>query len=186
MRTIFTSMCAMAALIAALWVSPVQANDTGDVTVTVTLSGASVSVTNNAVAIGTAGTPMTMSTTYISATAAQVTNNSAGTPETYTLIISNDGANWTAAAAADADTYVLSALFNSTKPAAGDFLANDMLSTGDVICSATNCAFAGGDETGAAVAAAGVRHLWLKFESPTSTTTYVAQVITITITAVAD
>jgi len=187
MRTVFTSMCAIAALVAALWVSPVQAAGSGNVTVTVTLSSASVAVTDATIAVGTAGTPAAMSTTYITAAAIHVTNNSGGTTQTYTLSITNDGADWTAATTiGNDDEYILSALFNSAQPGAGDFLANDMLSTGDVICSATNCAFALGDETGAAVAAAEVRHLWLKFETPDVTTTYTAQVITVTVTAVAD
>jgi hypothetical protein len=182
MKTIFTSMLAIAALVAALLVSPVQAALTGTVTVTVTLAGASVSVTDATIAIGTAGTPATMSTTYNSAAAIHVTNDtSPGIAQTYSLNLTNP-ATWTAGNPANADEYRLSALFNTLT--GGTFDANDYVLSGAAVpCDGTKFQ---GDESGLNVAAAGIRHLWLKFETPASTTTLVAQVITITVTAVAD
>ena len=109
MRTIFTSMLAMAALVAALWVSPVQAAGSGDVTVTVTLSSASVAVTDASIAVGTAGTPAAMSTTYNSAAAIHVTNNSSpGIAQTYSLNLTNPG-TWTEGDPANQNEYRLSA-----------------------------------------------------------------------------
>jgi hypothetical protein len=178
MKTVFLSMCVMAALVAALWVPPVQAAGSGDVTVTVTLSGVSVAVTDASIAVGTAGTPATMATTYYSAAAIHVTNDSPGTTQTYSLNLTNP-ATWTAGNPATENEYRLSALFNTLT--GGTFSADDyVLSGAPVLCDGTKFE---GTESGVAVPATEVRHLWLKFETPASTTTYAAQVITVTITA---
>lgn len=176
MRTVFLSMCTMAALVAALWVSPVQA---ADVTVTVTIQGASVSVTGGPIAFGT----VLASSTTIS-TELTVTNEGSGA-ETYSLSLTNP-ADWTAVQVAPgAETYCLSAMFNSDN--AGTFVrADHALSTTPVASGVVTTGKFAGNESGAAVPAAAVRHLWLAFEAPTSTAHYTQQSITITITAALD
>jgi hypothetical protein len=176
MKTIFVTMCAMAALMAALWVSPVQAND---ITVTVTVQGASISVTGGPIAYGTVATSSTTVSTELT-----VTNTGSG-DETYSLSLANP-ANWTAVQVAPgAETYCLSAMFNSDN--AGTFVrADHALSTTPVASGVVTTGKFAGDESGAAVPAAGVRHLWLALEAPTSTTHYTQQSITVTITAALD
>jgi hypothetical protein len=174
MRTAFSSMCAMAALVAALWVSPVQA---ADVTVTVTIQAASVSVTGGPIAFGTV---LANSTTV--STELTVTNDGSG-DETYSLNLTNP-ADWTAVQVDPTvtETYCLSAMFNTTN---GGTVVRDnhALTTAPVTCSVTKFA---GDETGVAVAALGVRHLWLTFEAPPSTAHYTEETITVIVTAALD
>jgi hypothetical protein len=173
MKTIFSSMCAIAALVAVLWVSPVQAVDY-PISVTVTLSGVSVNV-QGTYAFGTKATSSATVSTVIDVL------NDGDAAETYTLSCSNTAA-WTAhATTPGANVFVLSAMFNSTAPAVGDFVdANHALTTTPVASSVTKFA---GDEDGLAVPAAGTVHLWLKFEAPTSTSSYAQQTITLTLTA---
>lgn len=174
MKTVFSSMCAIAALVAVLWVSPVQAVDY-PVTVTVTLSGVSISV-QGTYAFGTRATSSATVSTVIAIV------NDGDAAETYSLSLTEPVA-WTHhATTPGANVYVLSAQFNSTAPAVGDFVdANHAVTTTPVASSVTK--FAGADEDGLAVPAAGTVHLWLKFEAPTSTSSYAQQTITLIITA---
>ena len=174
MKTLFSSMCAMTALVAILWVSPVQAVDY-PINVTVTLSGVSVNV-QGTYAFGTRATSSATVSTVINVT------NDGDAAETYSLSLTEPVA-WTHhATTPGANVYVLSAQFNSTAPAVGDFVdANHAVTDTPAASSVTK--FAGADETGLAVAASGVRHLWLKFEAPTSTSSYAQQTITLTLTA---
>jgi hypothetical protein len=173
MKTVSLSMCAMAALLTALWVSPTRA---ADVTVTVTLTAVSVSVTGGPIAFGSKAAGSTTVSTELTVT------NDGDAAETYSLSCSNS-ANWTAVQVAPgAETYCLSAMFNSDN--AGTFVrADHALSTTPVACGVVTTGKFAGDESGAAVPATGVRHLWLAFEAPTSTAHYTEQTITVTITA---
>ena len=175
MRTALSSMCAIAALAVALWVSPVQA---ADVTVTVTLTAVSVDVTGGPIAFGAKAAGSTTISTELTVT------NTGDAAETYSLSCSNS-TNWTAVQVAPgAETFCLSAMFNSDN--AGTFVrADHALSTTPVACGVVTTGKFSGDESGANVAAAAVRHLWLAFEAPTSTTHYTQQTITVTITAAA-
>jgi hypothetical protein len=172
MKNAFVTTCAMAALIAAMWASPVQA---ADVTVTVTLSGVSVSVTGGPIAFGTVVANSTTISTVIEVT------NDGSVPETYSLSLT-DPTDWTAVQVdpSVAETYCLSAMFNSDN--AGTFVrADHALTTAPVACSATKFA---GDEDGFEVAVgAPHNHLWLAFEAPPSSAHYTQQTITVTITA---
>ena len=175
MRTIFTSMCAIATLVAALWVSPVQA---ADVTVTVTILSVSVSVTSGSpVAFGI----VAASSTTRSTVAAVITNDG-NVPETYSLSLTEPVA-WTYhPTTPGANVYVLSAMFSTAAPGA-TFGAEDALTTTPDPCTATTFGNGTAGQSGLAVAATAARNLWLQFDAPTSTSSYAQQSITVTITA---
>jgi hypothetical protein len=118
----------------------------------------------------------------VNGTASTVTNDGNVT-ETYWLMLT-DPVGWTAVQAVPAaEQYCLSVQFNSNQPTAVSFTyANHALSTTSTACSVSKFA---GDETGLSVSTTGVRHLWFKFEAPTSTSVTTQQTIVVTITAAA-
>jgi hypothetical protein len=73
-------------------------------------------------------------------------------------------------------------MFSTAAPGA-TFGAEDALTTGSTTCTATALGNGVAGESGAAVPTTEVRNLWFQFEAPTSTTTYTAKSITVTITA---
>ncbi|MCX6832130.1 MAG: hypothetical protein NT028_08370 [candidate division Zixibacteria bacterium] len=176
MRTVFLSMCAMAALVAALWVSPVQA---ADVTVTATILSVSVSVTSGSpVAFGIVAASSTTRSTV-----AAVIANDGNVNETYSLSLTDPVADWTAAATAGANEYVLSAMFSTAAPGA-TFGAEDVLALAPpVACTATVFGNTVAGESGLVVPMSEARNLWLEFKAPTTTSSYAQKTITVTITA---
>jgi hypothetical protein len=176
MRTIFTSMCAMAALVAALWVSPVQA---ADVTVTVTILTVSVEVTSGSpYGFGIVATSSTTISTAV------VITNTGNVPETYSLNLT-DPTDWTFhATTPGAEVYVLSAMFSTAAPGA-TFGAEDALTDVSLACTAAKFGNTVAGESGLAVAASAARNLWLQFAAPTSTAHYTQETILVTITAAA-
>ena len=153
-----------------------HAGNPATITVTVTIQNLSVS-TSGAIAFGT----VVSGSSSVSGSASTVTNDGNVT-ETYSLSLTNP-ASWTAdqAAPAVAEHYALLAEYNSSAPAANTFsYANHALSTSSVASSGTKFA---GDETGLSVAVSGVRHLWFRFDAPTSTAVTTQQSITVTVTA---
>ncbi len=184
MKTVFSSMCAMAALVAVLWVSPVQAAGTADVTVTVTLSGVSVNVTSGGlVAFGTVGTPLALGSTTVSGTAIVVNNDGEGT-ETYSLSLTSatTPAGWTVGNPANLNEYQLSAMFSTAAPGA-TFGAEDVLTTIPTACTATDFGNGTAGQSGASVLTTANRNLWLQLEAPATSTTLAQRSITVTITA---
>lgn len=176
MKTVFTSMCAMAALVAALCVSPVQA---ADVSVTVTILSVSVEVTSGSpVAFGV----VALSSTTRSSTAVVITNTG-NVPETYSLSLTDPVADWTFhATTPGADVYVLSAMFSTAAPGA-TFGAEDALTDTPAPCTATDFGNGTAGESGLTVAASAARNLWFEFQAPTGTSSYAQKTITVTITA---
>ncbi len=112
-----------------------------------------------------------------SATSLTVTNTGSGVNETYSLSCS-DTADWTCGSSPGNEVFVLRARFNSSAPA--DFGANDILGTTPVVADGTHFA---GNETGANVPYGAVRHLWLRLQTPTMTSSSDQQSIVLTITA---
>jgi hypothetical protein len=162
----------------ALASAPAFAANPATITVTVTIQNLSVSATGP-IAFGT----VVAGSQTVSGAASTVTNDGNVT-ETYSLNLTNPS-TWTAvqAAPSSAEEYALLGEFNSAAPTAGSFTyANFSLSTSSVAASATKFA---GDETGLSVAVSGVRHLWFRFNAPTSTSVTTQQSITVTVTAAA-
>jgi hypothetical protein len=175
MRSVLLSICTMAALVAALWVSPVHA---ADVSVTVTILSVSVEVTSgDPVAFGIVATSSTTRSTV-----AVVITNTGNVPETYSLSLT-DPVAWTFhATTPGADVYVLSAMFSTAAPGA-TFGAEDALTDTPAPCTATDFGNGTAGQSGLTVAASAARNLWLQFDAPTSTSSYAQQSITVTITA---
>jgi hypothetical protein len=155
--------------------SVAQAATTADINVTVTVTSVSVTATGS-YAFGT----VSASSSTVSGTAITVTNNG-NVAETFSLKLT-DPVGWTAVITAPgSEEYRLSAMFNSDN--AGTFVpANHALTTSSVASDGTQFA---GDETGASVAAADTRSLWLKFEAPSGTAVTSQQTIVVTVTAAA-
>ena len=176
MRTTFTSMCAMAALVAALWVSPVLA---ADVTVTATILSVSVSVTSGSpVAFGIVAASSTTRSTV-----AAVIANDGNVDETYSLSLTDPVADWTFhATTPGANVYVLSAMFSTAAPGAA-FGAEDALTDTPAACTAAKFGNTAAAESGLVVPESEARNLWLEFKAPTITSSYAQKTITVTITA---
>jgi hypothetical protein len=150
---------------------------TDTVSITVTISATvSVDIAEASYDFGS----LSIGATQISATSLTLTNDGSGIDETYSLSCS-DTADWTAGSGAAADTFVLSAQFNSVAPVSFDAV-NDVLSTTPVAASGTLFA---GDETGVSVPYNDVRNLWLQIQTPTTTAATGQQAITLTVTAAA-
>jgi hypothetical protein len=180
MKNLFTSMLAMAALVAALWVSPVQAAITGTVTLTVTFEGPSVTVASG----GTHAAGTVAASSVNDFPVAVITNNGTVT-QTYSLHVSDEGADWTVGPAVGLDVYVVNAMFSTADPGA-TFDANDDLTNGAVACNGTKFDNGTPAQSGVAVPTTESRNLWLQFIAPSSTTSLAEQTIVVTVTAVAD
>lgn len=165
----FTAMLTLGATHAAFATNP------SNISTTVTIENLSVSTTGP-IAFGV----VTAGSATVSSDSSLVTNDG-NVAETFSLDLT-DPAGWTAVqAAAGSEEYCLSAMFNSSQPASGNFAyADHALSTTSTSCSATKFA---GDQTGVSVAASGTRELWFKFEAPSATTVTTQQTITVTVTA---
>ena len=111
--------------------------------------------------------------------------NTGRCPATYHLSATTvtAGSPWQIFAAPGLDRFSLSAGFNPTEPAPGDFGAEDFLS--DSAVPATSSVFSI-VQTGYRVPRGGVRTLWLKVRTPTITSTLDNQDIRVNITAVRD
>jgi hypothetical protein len=150
-------------------------SDTVSITVTISAT-VSVDIAEGSYDFGS----LAIGATQTSASSLTLTNDGSGIDETYSLNCS-DTADWTAGSSPAADTFVLSAQFNSVAPASFDAV-NDVLSTTPVAASGTLFA---GDETGASVPYNEVRNLWLQIQTPTTTAATAQQAITLTVTAAA-
>jgi len=178
MRTLFAIITrgAIGLVMVVLLSSAAQAALTADISVTVTVTSVSVTATGTYAFGG-----VLVSSSTVSGSAITVTNNG-NVAETFSLKLTNPG-GWTAVITAPgAEEYRLSAMFDGDGAGMVWVPANHSLTTSSV--ASTGTVFAG-DETGAAVAAAGTRSLWLKFEAPSSTSTTTQQTITVTVTAAA-
>jgi len=115
----------------------------------------------------------------VSSSSATVKNNGS-INATYQIKLSTPP-SWNAGTAPDTDQFVFYVRFNSVLPSAGDFGAEDILSTTTVSCTASVFA---GDETGVNVPAGEKRSLWAYFKAPTATTVETQQGIVVTITPI--
>jgi hypothetical protein len=153
--------------------SPALAASSDTVNITVTISQAiGVEITETSYNFGT----LTTGTTATSASSLTVTNTGSGANENYSLNCSNT-ANWTAGTSPGTNIFVLRAQFNSTAPTTFD--TTDILSTSPVLADATHFS---GNETGINVPYGAVRHLWLRLQTPTSSSSTAQQTIVLTIT----
>jgi hypothetical protein len=109
-----------------------------------------------------------------------VLNDSAGIVETFTLK-SFDSTPWTLAQAPGFNQFALQAIFNSVAPAAVAFVVGeDSLTTTEKVSTAAVFA---GNQSGAAVPPGQSRGLWVRFQAPTSTTSFGSRDLTISIVA---
>ena len=113
----------------------------------------------------------------VSTSSAAVTNNG-NINATYQIKLSTPP-SWNAGTTPGNNEFVFYVLFNATMPSAGDFGAEDILSTTTVSCTATVFA---GNWDGVNVPPGGKRGLWAYFKAPTATTVETQQGITVTIT----
>lgn len=135
-----------------------------------TLSG-SLSMSISGSTFTSFGAALATNVSSVTVTAITVVNDSAGITETYSLK-SFDSTPWTLQDTAGADQFALRALFNTTRPALGDFSdTNDKLTLTDI--AATTSGGSGkfeGDQSGAGVPGNNTnRSLWFKLFTPTST-----------------
>jgi len=139
---------------------------------------ASISVTGGTIDFGA----MKISDSAISTSAIVVKNNGSGGNETYSLSLINPSV-WTAVTTAPGvDQYRLSCAFDATGTVTWN-PANHALTTSSQPSTVTKFA---GSETGVAVPYNSDRHLYLKLETPSATTSPAAKTIQTVITASVD
>lgn len=109
-----------------------------------------------------------------------VLNDSAGIVETFTLK-SFDSTPWTLVNTPGFNQFAMQAVFNTVAPAEATFVVgDDSLTTADKVSTATVFA---GNQSGAAVPPGQARGLWVRFQAPTSTTSFGSRELTISIVA---
>jgi hypothetical protein len=178
----FFRVCVLFAAIPAL-VSTAGAAQTADIDVTVTIQNLSISISANTWPIGT----VTVSSTTQMTEANDITvTNDGNVDEDFTLELT-DPVAWTAAAAPAPNVYTMSGLFCGAgdAPAGADFNAEDVLTTATQTSTAAIFGYAGGSADGVSVGASSSVDLWLEFQSPTSSGSFVEQTIVVTVGAVA-
>lgn len=155
------------------------AGNSATINVTVSIAqSASISVTGGPVDFGT----MNIGGSAVSSSAVVIKNNGSGGNETYSLsLISPSG--WTAVTTAPAlDQYRLSSAFDATGTVTWN-PTNHALTISSQASSATKFA---GSETGTAVPYNADRHLYLKLETPSATSSSGSKTIQIVVTASVD
>lgn len=138
----------------------------------------------------TSGDPYVFGTLSVGASSHTVTvvtvENDGNIASTYSLSAATTtaGSPWTIGTVlpTSADVVVVSGVFHPTRPALGDFAAEDVI-TGAGAASTTTVYSVDGSETGASVPVSGVRNLWFRLDMPTTSATEATQDITVTITA---
>jgi len=147
--------------------------------VTVSIStAASITVTGGPVSFGT----MSTGSSLVSSSPVTVKNTGSGSSQTYSLSLSNP-AGWSAVTTTPGfNEYRLSGAFDADGTLTWD-LANHALTTSSVASSAAKFA---GDETGIGVPYNADRHLYLKMETPSGTSSPSQKTIQVTITAAID
>jgi hypothetical protein len=168
----------------AMLAATAKAAGTANLTITVTPTGLTKSI---AIVSGTpydfGSLPVAVSS--VSATAVVVRNDGTG-PMTVGFDVTTEGAPWSVGGTAGDDVYRLQALFNTARPADGDFDnagTNDDLTT--ALQQSTGAKFAG-DQTGVSVspkAANRDRNLWLRLDMPTTSSDDVQHTIVVELSA---
>jgi len=146
--------------------------------VNVTLSGTlSMSIVGSTFTILSSVAP---GGSVIAVSSITVMNDSTGIVETFTLR-SFDSTPWTLVNTPGFNQFALQALFNSVAPAAASFVVGeDSLTTAEKVSTASVFA---GNQSGAAVPPGQSRGLWVRFQAPTSTTSFGSRDLTISIVA---
>lgn len=163
----------------ALYVGSAQAAPTADLTITVTPAGTK--------SIAIAGSPydfgsLNVGVSSISA-AAVVIENDGTLPMQVGAQVTTQGAPWTVGAAVGDDVYNLKALFNTLRPADGDFAAADDLTTAVKLADGTNFEGTESAQNVAPAAAVDNRNLWLRLDMPTSTSVSTQRTIVVQLSA---
>jgi len=118
----------------------------------------------------------------VSSSAIVIKNSGSGANQTYSLALTNP-AGWTAVTATPGvDQYRLSCAFDSDGNVTWN-PANHALTTSSIASTTTRFA---GDETGTGVPYNAIRHLYLKMETPSSTSSPSKKSIQVTISASVD
>ena len=146
---------------------------TANVTITVTIQSLGVSVNTPTWAIGTVATGQS-----ILDGSAIVITNTGNLAEDFSLAQTQPAA-WTAGTTitgAGANVYVLAARLVASAPTVPNYVTGDVVPVAGAFCNGT--LFGGG---GYNVAAAGTANMWLLFNTPTSTTDYTQQTVTLTV-----
>ncbi len=161
---------------------PMVAGATEDtITVTVTIQLLSVELRN----VGDSAdyTTWALGTVVLSSNSGMATGdgifvkNTGNVAENFKLKLTNP-ASWTASTSAGADTYVLRAEFQATGAAPTYDGTETALTTTYQTCNGT---LFKGTGDGNNVAASSGEYLYLRFEAPTSTSSYTEQTITLTV-----
>jgi hypothetical protein len=173
----------LSAIAIVAFTSSTGAAQTADIDVTVTIQNLSISLSSNTWAIGTVTAG---STTQMTEADDITVTNDGNVDEDFTLELT-DPAAWTSAAAPGADIYTMSGLYcgGGDAPGGADFGAEDVLTTATQTATATIFGYAGGSADGVSVGAGSSVDLWLEFQAPTSSSSFVEQTITVTVGAVA-
>lgn len=109
-----------------------------------------------------------------------VLNDSVGIVETFSLK-SFDSTPWTLANTPGFNQFALQGIFNSVAPVAGDFnIPADSLTAADKVSAPGTFE---GNQSGAAVPPGQSRGLWVRFQAPTSTTSFGSRDLTVSIVA---
>jgi hypothetical protein len=181
MKSLFR-FCALSIAIAT-FASPAGAAQTADIDVTVTIQNLSISLSSNTWAIGTV---TTSSTTQMTEADDITVTNDGNVDEDFTLELT-DPAAWTSAAAPGPDIFTMSGLFCGAGDAPGgaDFNAEDVITTAAQTSTAAVFGYAAGSADGVSVAPSSSVDIWLEFQAPTSSSSFVEQTIVVTVGAVA-
>ncbi|MBL0058663.1 MAG: VCBS repeat-containing protein [Elusimicrobia bacterium] len=119
------------------------------------------------------------------ATAITVTNDG-NIASTYSFFASTStsGSPWSIGTALPSvdDVVVVLGGFHATRPATVDFGAEDVIGPGNQSSSGTRYSI-DGTQTGVSVPVAGARNLWIRLDTPTSSSTETPQNLTVTITS---
>ncbi|MDD5174141.1 MAG: hypothetical protein PHV48_04880 [Candidatus Omnitrophica bacterium] len=155
------------------------ADNSATINVTVSIAQeASISVTGGPVDFGT----MKIGDSAVSTSAVVIKNDGSGSNQTYSLLLINPS-GWTAVTTEPGvDQYRLSSAFDAT----GNVIwnpANHALTTSSQISTVTKFA---GSETGTAVPYSADRHLYLKLETPSATSSSGSKTMQIVVTASVD
>jgi hypothetical protein len=165
MKKLLTGVLVFGSLMA--FVSGAKAALTQDLTITVTPNGTkSVSLSGATLDFGT----LNLASTNNISSSVTVTNDG-NVPEAFGLRIKTADSVWSSGASAAPNVYNLRALFNSSLPVAGDFLANDdVVTQGSAVVATGAGSIYSGNQDASVVDPATDRGLWFKLDMPTTTT----------------
>lgn len=178
MKKLLVGLLVMGSL--GVFLGTTQAATTADLQITVTPNGTkSLTLSTGTLAMGA----LSLASVDNISSSVTVTNN--GTlPETLGLRIKTADGVWSSGAAAGPNVYNLRALFNSSAPGAGSFLANDDVVTQGSPDLATGVGGVfSGDQDGSVFNPSTTRGLWFKLDMPTTSTVATQRSFTVEVSA---